>query len=48
MAQLRLDVLDKALVEQIISEGIGLLENPGIRLHNDEALIFNGGCGRQG
>ncbi len=31
-------MLDDALVEQVISEGMALLENPGIRLHNAEII----------
>jgi len=38
MSQLKLEILDNDLVNQIISEGIALLENPGIRVHNQEAL----------
>ncbi len=34
----RLRLLDDELVEKIIAEGIALLENPGIRIHNQEAL----------
>jgi trimethylamine--corrinoid protein Co-methyltransferase len=34
----KLELLDSALVDQIISEGIALLENPGIRIHNQEAM----------
>jgi trimethylamine--corrinoid protein Co-methyltransferase len=34
----KLRLLDVELVDQIISEGIALLENPGIRIHNQEAL----------
>ena len=34
----KLEILDGDLVNQIISEGIALLENPGIRVHNQEAL----------
>jgi len=34
----KLLILDNELVERIISEGIALLENPGIRIHNQEAL----------
>ncbi len=30
----KLEILDGDLVHQIISEGIALLENPGIRVHN--------------
>jgi trimethylamine--corrinoid protein Co-methyltransferase len=38
MLRLKLELLDTNLVDQIISEGIALLENPGIRVHNQEAL----------
>ena len=31
-------VLDDALIERIISEGFGLLQDPGVRVHNSEAL----------
>ena len=34
----KLLMLENELVERIISEGIALLENPGIRIHNQEAL----------
>jgi trimethylamine--corrinoid protein Co-methyltransferase len=34
----KLILLDEELVKQIITEGIALLENPGIRIHNREAL----------
>ncbi|MCJ7433694.1 MAG: trimethylamine methyltransferase family protein [Anaerolineales bacterium] len=34
----KLELLDSNLVNQIISEGIALLEAPGIRVHNQEAL----------
>jgi len=34
----KLELLDSNLVEQIVFEGIALLENPGIRVHNQEAL----------
>lgn len=47
MARLRLNVLDDALVAQVISEGMALLENPGIRLHNDEALKIIAEAGAQ-
>jgi trimethylamine--corrinoid protein Co-methyltransferase len=33
-----LRVLSESLVEQIISEGLALLREPGVRVHNDEAL----------
>jgi len=38
MLRPKLEILDNDLVNQIISEGIALLENPGIRVHNQEAL----------
>lgn len=38
MLRLKLELLDIDLVDKIISEGIALLENPGIRVHNQEAL----------
>lgn len=38
MLRLKLELLDTDSVDQIISEGIALLENPGIRVHNHEAL----------
>jgi trimethylamine---corrinoid protein Co-methyltransferase len=38
MLRPKLQVLDFDSVNQIISEGIALLENPGIRVHNQEAL----------
>ena len=38
MPHLKLEILDTDLVGQVISEGIALLENPGIRVHNQEAL----------
>jgi len=34
----KLQLLDDDLVKQIISEAIAILENPGIRIHNQEAL----------
>ncbi len=34
----KLKLLDEEVVKQIIEEGIALLENPGIRIHNQEAL----------
>jgi trimethylamine--corrinoid protein Co-methyltransferase len=34
----KLQMLDDDLVRQIISEAIAILENPGIRIHNQEAL----------
>jgi len=38
MPHLKLEILDTDLVNQVISEAIVLLENPGIRVHNHEAL----------
>ena len=38
MLRPKLEILDSDLVNQIISEGIALLENPGIRVHNQDAL----------
>ena len=34
----KLLMLDDDLIERIISEGIAILENPGVRVHNQEAL----------
>ena len=33
-----LKVLSGQLVDQIVEEGLGLLQDPGVRVHNDEAL----------
>jgi trimethylamine---corrinoid protein Co-methyltransferase len=38
MSGLRLQVLDNALLQQIIDEGFKLLLDPGVRIHNAEAL----------
>jgi trimethylamine:corrinoid methyltransferase-like protein len=38
MTRLRLQILDDKLLEQIIDEGFELLMDPGIRVHNNEAL----------
>jgi trimethylamine---corrinoid protein Co-methyltransferase len=38
MTPLRLNILVDEVVEQIINEAIALLSNPGVRVHNDEAL----------
>lgn len=38
MSQLKLQVLEDNLVEQIINEGIELLIDPGVRIHNNSAL----------
>lgn len=38
MLRPKLELLDNDLVNQIISEGIALLEDPGIRIHNQVAL----------
>ena len=34
----KLNLLSEELVKQIIQEGFALLMNPGIQVHNDEAL----------
>ncbi len=38
MTQPLLTFLTPPMVDQIIQEGLGLLQDPGIRVHNDEAL----------
>jgi trimethylamine--corrinoid protein Co-methyltransferase len=42
----KLTVLDDELAEKIIAEGIGLLADPGVRVHNEEglALLAEGGA----
>jgi trimethylamine--corrinoid protein Co-methyltransferase len=42
----KLTVLDNELAERIIAEGIGLLADPGVRVHNEEglALLAEGGA----
>jgi trimethylamine--corrinoid protein Co-methyltransferase len=40
----KLQLLDDDLVKQIISEAIAILENPGIRIHNIEALKLLAGA----
>jgi trimethylamine--corrinoid protein Co-methyltransferase len=36
----KLDILSEELVEQIIDEGFGLLMDPGVRVHNEDALVL--------
>ena len=36
----KLNILSEELVEQIIAEGYGLLMDPGVRVHNEEALAL--------
>ena len=38
--QPNITLLDKTTVERIIAEGFELLEAPGVKVHNDEALTF--------
>jgi len=38
MAPLKLSILDDNVVKRIVEEGFALLQNPGIRVHNNEAL----------
>ena len=38
MTRPRLSLLSEGLVQQIIAEGFALLTNPGVRVHNEEAL----------
>jgi trimethylamine:corrinoid methyltransferase-like protein len=38
MTRPRLSLLSESLVEKIIGEGFALLTNPGVRVHNEEAL----------
>ena len=40
----KLQMLDGDLVKQIISEAIAILENPGVRIHNQEALELLAGA----
>jgi trimethylamine---corrinoid protein Co-methyltransferase len=42
-----LRLLDEGLVEQIIAEGMALLRDPGVRVHNDEALRLLGDAGAE-
>ena len=43
----KLNLLSDELVRQIIEEGFALLMNPGIRVHNDEALSLLAGAGAE-
>jgi trimethylamine--corrinoid protein Co-methyltransferase len=47
LPHLKLEVLDTDLVQQVISEGIALLEDPGVRVHNQEALELLAKAGAQ-
>jgi len=47
MAQLKLNVLSDELVDKIIEEGLALLVDPGIRVHNEEALTLLAEAGAQ-
>ena len=38
MAQLKLSVVDEQLINQIIDEAMQLLADPGVRVHNQDAL----------
>jgi trimethylamine:corrinoid methyltransferase-like protein len=38
MPRLKLEILDAALVNTVVSEAIALLADPGVRVHNQEAL----------
>lgn len=40
MTPLRLTVLSPSLIVQILDEALGLLDNPGVRIHNPEALTL--------
>ena len=41
----KLNILSDQMVEQIIAEGIELLIDPGVRVHNEEALGLLGDAG---
>ncbi|MBN1316145.1 MAG: trimethylamine methyltransferase family protein [Anaerolineales bacterium] len=43
----KLDIIDKELVEQIIGEAYELLIDPGVRVHNEEALKLLGDAGAE-
>lgn len=47
MTQLKLQVLDEDLQAQIIEEGFDLLRDPGVRVHNHEALELLAQAGAQ-
>jgi len=47
MSQLLLDVLGAEDVDQIIGEGMQLLMDPGVRIHNDQALELLIGAGAE-
>ena len=41
----KLNILSDQMVEQIIAEGLELLMDPGVRVHNEEALGLLGDAG---
>jgi trimethylamine---corrinoid protein Co-methyltransferase len=41
----KFDILETELVNQVITEGIMLLEDPGIKIHNQDALNLLAECG---
>jgi trimethylamine:corrinoid methyltransferase-like protein len=43
----KLNLLSDELVTQIIEEGFALLMNPGIQVHNDEALSLLADAGAE-
>ena len=47
MRRPKLEVFEPALVEQIIHEGFDLLSDPGVRVHNQEALKLLAEAGAQ-
>jgi len=47
MTRPRFQLLDGDLVEEIIAEGFGLLSDPGVRVHNQEALNLLAEAGAQ-
>ena len=47
MKRPKIEVLEPESVEQIVAEAIGVLGNPGVRVHNDAALDLLEGAGAQ-
>jgi trimethylamine---corrinoid protein Co-methyltransferase len=45
--QAKLTFLPPEMVEQIVAEGLGLLVDPGVRVHNPEALELLASAGAQ-
>ncbi len=43
----KLNILSEEMVEQIISEGLELLMDPGVRVHNEDALALLGDAGAE-